>query len=289
MGVFLLLSPSSSDSISIEIRDAENELLELEAQMAADKNKTENEELELSQLTRTYREKLDHATAEEVKIIDELAGITSKSDALDQQVAEKKEEVDLLKQELAKASLPLEEIELQGKPLLERESLLKKSIESLESELATQRGKADTVSTELALLETKRRNAEESFHDEKERLKADVKKPFHLHFADKKEVIVRNKVPSGKGLFVDAGYRDGFRKGMVFLGEKLNDKNAIPFRAELGLVQEDYSYLKFVLSEDTGFSPDLLEEDERILLTRSGKKSDLKNFADSNGTQSSDD
>ena len=285
----MLLSPSSSDSILMEIQNAENELLKLETQMVVDKNKTENEELELSQLTRTYREKLDDATAEENKIIEELAGITSKSEALDQQVAGKKEELELLAQELAKASLPLEEFEIQGKPLLERENSLKESIETLESELGIQKGKADTVATELALLETKRRNAEESFLAEKERLKVDVKKPFHLHFADKKEVIVRNKVPSGKGFFVDAGYRDGFRKGMVFLGEKLNDKNTIPFRAELGLVQNDYSYLKFVSSEDSGFSPDLIEEDERILLTRSGKKSDFKVLADSNATRFSED
>ena len=113
--------------------------------------------------------------------------------------------------------------------------------------------------------------------------------PFHLHFAEKKEVIVRNKVPSGQGIFVNAGFRDGFRSGMEFLCEKLSDKNAIPFRGELGLVQDNYSYLKFVSSGETGFSPDSLVEDERILLTRSGKLSDLKGLSDTNSTRISED
>jgi hypothetical protein len=72
---------------------------------------------------------------------------------------------------------------------------------------------------------------------------------------------------------------------MEFLCEKLSDKNAIPFRAELGLVQNNYSYLKFVALEETGFSPDSLQEDEKILLTRSGKISHLKNLVDSNSTR----
>ena len=285
LGVFFLLSPSSSNSLLVDIQLAEKELVKLKAQMQADKNETEKKELELSQLTRTLREKLEEAKSEEQEIIDKLSKFTLKADGLDQRITEKKEELEPLKQELAQARLPLEEIELQGKPLLEKENSLKESIENLESELVDQKEKADSVTTELAVLKTKRRVAEENFISQKERLTVDVKRPFHLHFADKKEVVVRNKVPSGKGVFVNAGYRDGLRNGMEFLVEKLNDKNAIPFRAELGLVQDNYSYLKFVTPEGTGFPPDSLQEDERILLTRSGKMSHSKDLSDSNSTR----
>ena len=262
-------------------------MVNLQSQMASDKNKTENEELELSKQNTAFRERSDLAKAEELEIDEEVEGISAKSEELDKQVAEKKEELESLKQELAKAGIPLGEIELQGKPLFDREIALKESIKKLESDLAVQKEKADAIASELAVLETKRKISEENFNSEKERLTVDVKKPYHLHFADKKEVVVRNKVPSGKGVFIDAGYRDGFRNGMEFLVEKLNDRSALPFRAELGLVQDSYSYLKFVSLEGSGFSPDSLREDERILLSRSGKLSLLKKdkeLADSNST-----
>ncbi len=287
LGIFFILNPSSSNAVLVEIQRAEDELVNLQSQMESDKNKTENEELELSKQSTAFRERTDLAKAEELEIDEELEGISAKSEELDKQVAEKKEELESLKQELAKAKIPLGEIELQGKPLFEREISLKESIKKLESDLAVQKEKADAIAAELAVLETKRKISEENFNSEKERLTADVKKPYHLHFADKKEVVVRNKVPSGKGVFIDVGYRDGFRNGMEFLVEKLNDRSALPFRAELGLVQDSYSYLKFVSVEGSGFSPDSLREDERILLTRSGKLSLLKKdkeLADSNST-----
>lgn len=287
LGIFFILNPSSSNAVLVEIQKAEDQLVNLQSQMESDKNKTENEELELSKQSTAFRERTDLAKAEVLEIDEELEGISAKSEELDKQVAEKKEELESLKQELAKAGIPLAEIELQGKPLFDREISLKESIKKLESDLAVQKEKADAVASELAILETKRKISEENFNSERERLTAEVKKPYHLHFADKKEVVVRNKVPSGKGVFIDAGYRDGFRNGMEFLGEKLNDRSALPFRAELGLVQDNYSYLKFVSVEGSGFFPDSLREDERILLTRSGKLSLLekdKELADSNST-----
>lgn len=287
--MYFLLSPSSSNSITVEIQNAENELAKLETQMEVDKNETQKKELELSQRSRTFREKHDEAKSEEEEIIEGLSGITAKAAELDRQIAEKKAELEPLEQELAKSRLPLEEIKQQGKPVLEKESSLMESIKELESKLAVQKDKADSVASELAVLQKNRRTAEENFISEKQRLSTDVKKPFHLHFADKKEVIVRNKVPSGKGIFVNAGFRDGFRNGMEFMGEKLSNKNAIPFRVELGLVQDNYSYLKFVSSGETGFSSDSLEEDERILLTRSGKLSRLNELSDSNSTRISED
>ena len=59
-----------------------------------------------------FRERSDLAKAEELEIDEELEGISAKSEELDKQVAEKKEELESLKQELANAGIPLGEIEL---------------------------------------------------------------------------------------------------------------------------------------------------------------------------------
>ena len=136
LGVFFLLSPSSSNSILVEIQNSENELAKLLTQIEPDKNETQNKELELSQLTRTYREKLDEAESEEQEIEKKLSAITAKSEELDRLIAEKKGELEPLEQELAKTRLPLEEIEQQAKPLLEKESsLMKSQTRSLKSRL----------------------------------------------------------------------------------------------------------------------------------------------------------
>ena len=99
---------------------------------------------------------------------------------------------------------------------------------------------------------------------------------------------MRNKVPSGKGIFIDAGYADGLRDGMEFLAEKASDRTAIPFRARLGLVQGGYSYLEFMPSDESGVGPPPLEESEKILLTRSGKISLLDDLDESNQTRLTD-
>ena len=131
-------------------------MVNLQSQIESDKNKTENEELELSKQSTGFRERSDLAKAEQLEIDEELEGISAKSEELDKQVAEKKEELESLKQELDKAGIPLGEIELQGKPLFDREISLKESIKKLESDLAVQKEKADAIASELAVLETKR-------------------------------------------------------------------------------------------------------------------------------------
>ena len=283
--MYCILSSGSSSSFVVKIQAAEQELTDLQLQLELDKNSSVKEESDLSRSAQEYSAKIEEVTAESENLNNEMDGLALQTDEVDSEVSEKNKELEELKEALTKARLPLEEIERQGKPLIEKESADKATIKNLEAELLAQKQKADSVSAELALLQVKRRNAEESFDSEKERLSVDVKKPYHLYFADKKEVLVRNKVPSGKGIFIDAGYEAGFRDGMEFLGERMNDQTALPFRCQIGLVQDRYSYLEFVYPKDTDHSPPSLEQDEKILLTRSGKTNPSEGLVDSNSTQ----
>lgn len=285
LGVYLILSPASSSSLSNSIQTAEDERNDLLLQMETDKNQSEQKELELSRLSREYSSRIDDAEFEEKKIDDELAGITPKGDQLDEEIASQIEELDSLKEKLAEARAPLEKIELESKPLLAKGDELKSSIAQLEAELLAQKQKSDAEAAKLAVFETKRRVASESFISEKQRLSEGVKKPFHLHYADKIEITVRNKVPSGKGFFADAGYDKGLREGMEFMGEKTNDPNSLPFRMELGLVEDSYSYLKFIYPDEPQYVPPSLEQDDVISLTRSGSADFSESFPESNSTK----
>lgn len=283
--MYCILSPGSSSSFAVKIQAAEQELTDLQLQLELDKNSSQKEEFELSRSAQEFSAKIEEATAESETLNNEMNGLVLQTDDMDSEVSEKSKELEELKEALGKASLPLEEIERQGQPLIEKENTDKATVKNLESELLAQKQKADSVSAELALLQVKRRNAEENFNSEKERLSVDIKKPYHLHFADKVEALVRNKVPSGKGIFIDAGYEAGFRDGMEFLGERTNDQTALPFRCQIGLVQDNYSYLEFVYPENTDSSAPVLDQDEKILLTRSGELNFSAELGDSNSTQ----
>ena len=285
LGVYLILSPSSSSSVSSKIQAAEQELTDLQLQLEVDKNSSEKEEFELSRSAQEYSAKIEDATAQSEKLSGEIAGLASRAEQLDSEISEKSKELEVLKEALGKARSPLDEIEEQSRPLVEKENADKATLKNLEAELLAQKQKADAVSGELAVLQQRRSKAFENFNSAKERLSVDVKKPYHLHFAQKKEVNVRNKVPSGKGIFIDAGYEDGLRDGMEFLVERMNDQNALPFRARLGLVQDRYSYLEFLHPDDTPSAPPSLEQEERILLTRSGEVTPSTGLGESNSTQ----
>ena len=260
-------------------------MTDLQVQLAADKNSSEKKEFDLSREAQGLSTEMEEAVAESEKLNAEISGLAIQTEELDSEISEKTKELEKLEEEFTTARLPLKKIELDGKPLIEKENTDKATAEKLEAELLVHKQKADSVTGELAVLQVKRRGSEENFNSEKERLSAEVKKPHHLHFADKKEVTVRNKVPSGKGIFIDAGYADGFRDGMVFLGERMNDQTSLPFRCQIGLVEDRYSYLKFVYPKESGFPLPSLEQDEKILLIRSGKKTPFEVLVETNSTQ----
>jgi predicted nucleic acid-binding Zn-ribbon protein len=285
LGLYVILGPSPSSSLALKIQATEDELTDLQVQLAADKNSSEKEEFDLSREAQGLSTEMEEAVAQSEKLNAEISGLAIQTEELDSEISEKTKELEKLEEEFTTARLPLKKIELDGKPLIEKESTDKATAKKLEAELLVQKQKADSVSGELAVLQVKRRGAEENFNSEKKRLSAEVKKPHHLHFADKKEVTVRNKVPSGKGIFIDAGYEDGFRDGMVFLGERMNDQTSLPFRCQIGLVQDRFSYLKFVYPKESFLSLPSLEQDEKILLIRSGKETPFEVLVETNSTQ----
>ena len=141
LGVYLILSPSSSSSVASKIQAAEQELADLQLQLEADKNSSEKQEFELSRSAQEYSAKIEEATAESEKINGEIAGLASRTEQLDSEISEKSKELGALKEALGKARLPLDEIEDQNRPLVEKENADKATIKSLDAELLAQKQK----------------------------------------------------------------------------------------------------------------------------------------------------
>ena len=122
LGAYFILSPSSTNSLSVQIRSAEKDLADLKVKMAADKNASEQLELEVSRSSSAYTQRLNDATSAKEKLEIEQEAGQPKSEELDQQIADAEDELETLGKELAEASAPLQDIEIQSKPLTERGS-----------------------------------------------------------------------------------------------------------------------------------------------------------------------
>ena len=93
LGAYFILSPSSTNSLSVQIRSAEKDLADLKVKMAADKNASEQLELEVSRSSSAYTQRLNDATSAKEKLEIEQEAGQPKSEELDQQIADAEDEL----------------------------------------------------------------------------------------------------------------------------------------------------------------------------------------------------
>ena len=140
----------------------------------------------------------------------------------------------------------------------------------LKKTLASVKGESDQVSNDLKALEIKRKAASESFEEELNRYMEGIKTPFHIYYTQDKDVVVANRAPSGKGIFINQGYNDGFREGMEFITKNENASSEVSFRLKSTLVQKTFSFLEFEESlqvKDSSFA----SPGQNLNLIRSGE------------------
>jgi hypothetical protein len=104
---------------------------------------------------------------------------------------------------------------------------------------------ASQIESNFENLEVKRNTATENFIEEQNRLMDGIKKPYHIYYAENKEVVVANRAPSGKGIFINNGYEDGLRENMEFITRNENATSNLSFRLKVTLVQKTFSFLEF--------------------------------------------
>ena len=279
----MLLGPNASNSLSQDLEFVQKNHAELSLQLDLDKNKSN---LALSALYRSrvdYRDKEEETLSKIKDLQGEVDGFTPRLATIEKEIREKSDELTKLDQEISTAREPIDKIVMQIQPIEEKKKIIEKEKLKLQETLSLFAQEAEQIENKFNSLEVKRNLASDSFEEERSRLMKGIKKPHHLYYAVDKEIVVANRAPSGKGIFINNGYIDGFRDNMEFITRNENATSNLSFRLKATLVQKNFSFLKFMDQlqvKDSSFA----SEGQTLIVTRSGQITEERNQVDQNIT-----
>lgn len=280
---YMLLGPNASNSLSLDLELVQKKHAELTLQLDLDKNESN---LALSALYRSrvdYRDKEEETLSKIKDLQGEVDGFTPRLATIEKEIKEKSDELSKLDQEISSASEPIDKIVMQIQPIEEKKNIIEKEKLKLQETLSLVAQEAEQIENKFNSLEVKRNLASDSFEEERSRLMKGIKKPHHLYYAVDKEIVVANRAPSGKGIFINNGYIDGFRDNMEFITRNENATSNLSFRLKAILVQKNFSFLKFMDQlqvKDSSFA----SEGQTLIVTRSGQITEERNQVDQNIT-----
>ena len=243
---FILVGPKPSNSLAQELKLAGAKYAELRLQLDLDKNESD---LGLSTLYRArveYRDKEEETLSKINSLKSEVDGFGPRLSSIEKEIEAKSDELSKLEQKLSSAREPITEISLQIKPIEQEKKLLEEEKTKLMQTLSLVTGEASQIESSFENLEIKRNVATGNFIKERNRLMDGIKKPHHIYYAENKEVVVANRAPSGKGIFINNGYEDGLRENMEFITRNENATSNLSFRLKVTLVQKTFSFLEFM-------------------------------------------
>ena len=278
---FILVGPKPSNSLAQELKLAEAKYAELRLQLDLDKNESD---LGLSTLYRArveYRDKEEETLSKINSLKSEVDGFTPRLSSIEKEIKAKSDELSQLEQKLSSAREPITEISLQIKPIEQQQKLLDEEKFKLMQSLSLVTSEASQIESNFENLEVKRNTATENFIEEQNRLMDGIKKPYHIYYAENKEVVVANRAPSGKGIFINNGYEDGLRENMEFITRNENATSNLSFRLKVTLVQKTFSFLEFLDKlqvEDASFA----SVGQKLSLIRSGEFKEETDQVDEN-------
>ena len=244
--VFILVGPKPSNSLTQELELTQSKYGELTLQLELDKNESD---LALSTLYRArveYRDKEEETLSKINSLKSEVDGFGPRLSSIEKEIEAKSDELSKLEQKLSSAREPITEISLQIKPIEQERKLLEEEKTKLMQTLSLVTGEASQIESSFENLEIKRNVATGNFIKERNRLMDGIKKPHHIYYAENKEVVVANRAPSGKGIFINNGYEDGLRENMEFITRNENATSNLSFRLKVTLVQKTFSFLEFM-------------------------------------------
>ena len=279
----MLLGPNASNSLSQDLELVQKKHASLSLQLDLDKNKSN---LALSALYRSrvdYRDKEEETLSKIKDLQGEVDGFTPRLATIEKEIKEKSDELSKLDQEISTAREPIDKIVMQIQPIEEKKKIIEKEKLKLQETLSLVAKEAEQIENKFNSLEVKRNLASDSFEEERSRLMKGIKKPHHLYYAVDKEIVVANRAPSGKGIFINNGYIDGFRDNMEFITRNENATSNLSFRLKATLVQKNFSFLKFMDQlqvKDSSFA----SEGQTLIVTRSGQIAEERNQVDQNIT-----
>lgn len=271
-GVFFFLNQDKLISVKSKIDEELDKKALASRELESDQNESSKLLNGLFRQRGDLRMKARDLVSSTETLVQEIDFLTTKTPELEEKSAVFEVDLGKLKKELIEQQKKIDTRNAEFGPTLQKVESLNAELEKLQGSLAEKTKEKNSLSTEIAALETKRRVAEESFVERKKNLLSDIQKPPFIYYGDEVEVTIENISPSGNGIFISSGKEAGFRESMVFLASLGSGSNRKIFFMNTSLVQDNLTFLE-LMDPDKNVENNLFDDFEKVLLSRSGKLS----------------
>jgi seryl-tRNA synthetase len=271
-GVFFFLNQDKLISVKSKIDEELDKKALASRELESDQNESSKLLNGLFRQRGDLRMKARDLVSSTETLVQEIDFLTTKTPELEEKLAAFEVDLGKLKKELVEQQKKIDTRNAEFGPTLQKVESLNAELEKLQGSLAEKTKEKNSLSTEIAALETKRRVAEESFVERKKNLLSDIQKPPFIYYGDEVEVTIENISPSGNGIFISSGKEAGFRESMVFLASLGSGSNRKIFFMNTSLVQDNLTFLE-LMDPDKNVENNLFDDFEKVLLSRSGKLS----------------
>jgi uncharacterized coiled-coil DUF342 family protein len=271
-GVFFFLNHDKLISVKSKIDEELDKKALASRELESDQNESSKLLNGLFRQRGDLRMKARDLVSSTETLVQEIDFLTTKTPELEEKSAAFEVDLGKLKKELIEQQKKIDTRNAEFGPTLQKVESLNAELEKLQGSLAEKTKEKNSLSTEIAALETKRRVAEESFVERKKNLLSDIQKPPFIYYGDEVEVTIENISPSGNGIFISSGKEAGFRESMVFLASLGSGSNRKIFFMNTSLVQDNLTFLE-LMDPDKNVENNLFDDFEKVLLSRSGKLS----------------
>ena len=271
-GVFFFLNQDKLISVKSKIDEELDKKALASRELESDQNESSKLLNGLFRQRGDLRMKARDLVSSTETLVQEIDFLTTKNPELEEKSAAFEVDLGKLKKELIEQQKKIDTRNAEFGPTLQKVESLNAELEKLQGSLAEKTKEKNSLSTEIAALETKRRVAEESFVERKKNLLSDIQKPPFIYYGDEVEVTIENISPSGNGIFISSGKEAGFRESMFFLASLGSGSNRKIFFMNTSLVQDNLTFLE-LMDPDKNVENNLFDDFEKVLLSRSGKLS----------------
>lgn len=271
-GVFFFLNQDKLISVKSKIDEELDKKALASRELESDQNESSKLLNGLFRQRGDLRMKARDLVSSTETLVQEIDFLTTKTPELEEKSAAFEVDLGKLKKELIEQQKKIDTRNAEFGPTLQKVESLNAELEKLQGSLAEKTKEKNSLSTEIAALETKRRVAEESFVERKKNLLSDIQKPPFIYYGDEVEVTIENISPSGNGIFISSGKEAGFRESMVFLASLGSGSNRKIFFMNTSLVQDNLTFFE-LMDPDKNVENNLFDDFEKVLLSRSGKLS----------------
>lgn len=252
-----------------KVEDAKFEESNATLQLEVDKNQSSQLISSLYRERSSLREKSEETSEQIKKLKEDLEVMEPKITEADQE----KEKVGIELAKLAKSVeisyKPLKDLEKKNAPLFERHKQLEANQREAQEILDKLIMKTENLNGDLDALSEERRISESNYNLKRDEVLLSIRHPGYLYYGDKIEVEVSGKAPSGKGVFIDKGEKQGVKEGMLFIATDQVEQKKIPTIYQATLVQDEFSFIELEIIGESS-NEIHISNGEKLFLIRTG-------------------